>query len=90
MHHVNIVPSENVVRVEGQAETVDCALLLAQDIHAITWFGSFEFGEIQYLTDLATGTRKANERFENFAPYQSFADLWFIEAKKEKVTTNVA
>jgi hypothetical protein len=44
---VTIIVEENRVNVEGQSETVDCSSLMAEDVHAVQWYGTS--GEVEYF-----------------------------------------
>ena len=77
---VTIVPADCKVVVEGQPETVDCSSI-DEMIHAVQWYGTV--GEVEFKTDFIENTRKANERIDDFTPYQKFVDLWTVEAQKE-------
>lgn len=77
---VTIIADDSVVSVEGFAETVDLSAL-DEDIHAVQWYDTV--GEIEYKQDYIKGTRKANERIEDFAPFQQFVDAWQVEAQKD-------
>lgn len=80
---ITIVVDDNMVIVQGHGETVDCAALIPQGIHAVQWFDCW--GEIEYSTDLETSERKPNARITDFSPFQFLADAWEIEAKKPAV-----
>lgn len=77
---ITIVVDDNVVMIEGQAETVDCSSLLPQDVHVIQWYGTH--GEVEYATDIQTGHRKGNDKITDITPYQYLVDAWTVEAKK--------
>jgi hypothetical protein len=77
---VTIVAEDSRVNVEGQSEVVDLSTL-DEEIHAVQWYGTV--GEVEYKTDYINNTRKANERIDDFTPYQKFVDLWTVEAQKE-------
>jgi hypothetical protein len=78
---VTIVAEDNIVIVEGQAESVDLSSSLDEEIHAVQWYGTV--GEVEYKHDYIENTRKPNERITDFTPYQKFVDLWIVEAQKE-------
>jgi hypothetical protein len=73
---VTIVVDDNVVLVEDQPEKVDCSALIAQDIHAVQWYGTA--GEIEYITDMVTGQRRPNTAVSDFSPFQFLVDAWTV------------
>jgi hypothetical protein len=44
----------------------------------VQWFGTV--GEVEFKTDYIANTRKANERIDDFTPYQKFVDAWTAAA----------
>jgi hypothetical protein len=47
-------------------------------IHVVQWYGTV--GEVEFKTDYIANTRKHNERFDDFTPYQKFVDAWTAAA----------
>lgn len=74
-----IIADDSTVYVEEQPLKVDLTGL-EEDIHAVQWYGTV--GEIEYKHDFIENTRKPNERFTDFAPFQVFVDRWMAEAQK--------
>ncbi len=76
---VTILVDDSNVYVEEQAIKVDLTGL-DEEIHAVQWYGTV--GEIEYKHDHIENSKKPNERFSDFSPYQVFVDRWMIEAQK--------
>lgn len=76
---VTIIADDSHVYVEEQPLKVDLTGL-DEEIHAVQWYGTV--GEIEYRYYPIENTRKANERFTDFAPFQVFVDRWMVEAQK--------
>jgi hypothetical protein len=76
MAKVSIVRADNLVYVNGEAQTVDCSHLPSY-FHAIQWYGDAKtpYGEIEFAED-AEGKRMPNTRFSDFAPYAYLQDGW--------------
>lgn len=81
---VTIIADDSHVYVEEQSLKVDLTGL-DEDIHAVQWYGSV--GEIEYKYDAIENTRRPNERFTDFVPFQVFVDRWMIEAQKTDPVT---
>ena len=70
-----IVPTKNVVLIDGKPQSVDCSML-DQSIHVI------ELGEkrgvIEYINDrdVEPAHFRHNEVFTDFGPYQPLLDAW--------------
>lgn len=76
---VTIIADDSQVYVEEQALKVDLTGLY-EDIHAVQWYGTV--GEIEYRYNAVENTRRPNDRFTDFAPFQVFVDRWMVEAQK--------
>lgn len=72
---VTIIADDSAVYVDGHALTVDLTGL-DPDCHAIQWDGASGVGEMEYRYHFAENTKRQNERFTDFAPYQAFVDRW--------------
>jgi len=79
-----IIADDNAVYVSGEALAVDLAGL-DPDIHAVQWHGEAGIGEIEYRYHFATNTRRPNERFADFAPFQVFVDRWNVAKAAQQV-----
>jgi hypothetical protein len=81
---VSIVIDDNVVLVDGAAETVDCSALAAEGKRAVQWrntAGHVEFASV-VDPDTLTVNRAPNEVITDFSPYQPYVDAWQIEHDK--------
>jgi hypothetical protein len=77
---VTIIPSDNIVAVDGKVFRVDCSSI-DPDIHAVQWYGALG-GEIEYKAPVDGGARLPNENISDFAPFQPVVNLWIIENNK--------
>jgi len=67
---VTIIPSDNVVIVDGEAKTpIDLSFM--KDVHAVQWYETW--GEVERVGE---NHQHTNERITSLAPYQQALDLW--------------
>jgi hypothetical protein len=64
---VAILAESNIVVVDGDARSCDCAELVVQQISAVQWDG--EKGHVEFA-----GHYKLNEDIADFAPFQPYLD----------------
>lgn len=76
MPNLTIVPSDNMVYLNGEGLKIDCSHLPSY-IHAVRWNGqaSPPFGELEFVPDPA-GRKAPNIRFSDLAPYAFLQDMW--------------
>lgn len=74
---LTIIPSDNVVFVDGKALTVDCSSL-DKTIHAVQWDGTS--GEVEYAT--IAGKRKPNAVIKDISAFRSLISAYNAEAAK--------
>jgi hypothetical protein len=76
-----IVVDDNVVLIDGEAETVDCSALVAENVHAVQWYGTW--GEVEHRTvindEAKAFSRQPNEVIDDLSPYQQYLDAWQVE-----------
>lgn len=74
---VTIVKDDDIVIVDGEGFTVDCAKLPA-DFHALQWNGFA--GEVEYRKTLCAhcgvSSKKGNLVISDLAPYQAYVNAW--------------
>ena len=78
---VTIIVDDNMVFVEGKSRRVDCAALVANNIHAVQWYadiGEIEFGSV-FNPDTKTLMRQPNQSITDFSSFQTYVDAWQIE-----------
>jgi hypothetical protein len=85
---VTIIVEDNVVSVGGAPCTVACASLAAQGISVIQWYDTF--GEVEYQTNLQTGTRLPNLAITDISPYQSYIDAWTTASQAAAAAASAA
>lgn len=67
---VTIIPSDNLVTVDGDVRSIDCSSVVAE-IHAVQWYETS--GEVEYVKGQNINPR-ANDTIDDFSPYQPFVD----------------
>jgi hypothetical protein len=74
-----------MVIVDGQVGLqIDCSQLVADNIHAVQWYGTF--GEVEFAKDYLLMEKrwhqKPNEPIKDIGVFRKYVDQW-IAAKKE-------
>lgn len=73
MANYTLVPSDNVVVINGVAAFGVDFSGLNPLIHAVQWYGDLNSGYIEYVvTNPVTGQKTPNEEISTFAPYMSY------------------
>lgn len=70
---ISIIPADGIVAVNGMSVSGLDLSFLAEEIHAIQWYG--ERGEVEFRTDLY-GYKKMNEKIDSLKPFEKAVDLF--------------
>ena|ERR1700757_63319 len=78
---VTIVVDDDLVLVDGKPAKVDLSHLIADNIHAVQWYG--DRGEVEFRSD-PMGDREPNERIKEFVVFQKYVDAWRIQREADE------
>jgi hypothetical protein len=67
-----LVPSDNIVLINGEAANDVSFAGINPSIHCVQWYGTV--GEVEYVYDPINQTKAPNERITSMAPYQVYLD----------------
>lgn len=67
-----LVPSDNLVLINGEAANDVNFAGINPSIHCVQWYGTI--GEVEYVYDPINQTKAPNERIDSMAPYQMYLD----------------
>jgi len=69
---INMIPSDGTVVIDGNVAVGVNFAGLDPEIHSISWYGST--GQLEFVFDPVTVTKRPNENFANLSAYQIYVD----------------
>jgi hypothetical protein len=78
---VTIVVDDDLVLVDGKPAKVDLSPLVADNIHAVQWYG--DKGEVEFRSD-PMGDRGPNDRIKDIEYFQRYIDAWRVQREADE------